>query len=60
MSTFPFPYMNGALHFGHAYTLTKAEFTARFKRLTGHNSLFPFGFHCTGMPIMASADKLKR
>nr|CAH7747241.1 unnamed protein product [Callosobruchus chinensis] len=22
--------------------------------------LFPFGFHCTGMPIMACADKLKR
>lgn len=22
--------------------------------------LFPFGFHCTGMPIKACADKLKR
>ena len=22
--------------------------------------LFPFGFHCTGMPIKACSDKLKR
>lgn len=22
--------------------------------------LFPFGFHCTGMPIKACADKLQR
>jgi leucyl-tRNA synthetase len=24
--TFPYPYMNGRLHLGHAYSLTKAEF----------------------------------
>jgi leucyl-tRNA synthetase len=58
--TFPYPYMNGRMHLGHAYSMTKAEFTARFARITGHNTLFPFSFHCTGMPIMASADKLKR
>lgn len=26
----------------------------------GKKVLFPFGFHCTGMPIKACADKLKR
>ena len=26
MATFPFPYMNGQLHLGHAYTISKAEF----------------------------------
>ena len=26
----------------------------------GKNCLFPFGFHVTGMPIKACADKLKR
>jgi leucyl-tRNA synthetase len=58
--TFPYPYMNGRLHLGHAYTMSKCEFTARYKKLKGFNSLFPFGYHCTGMPIVAAADKLKR
>jgi len=59
MVTFPYPYMNGRLHLGHAFSLTKAEFTACFRRLRGDNVLFPFGFHCTGMPIQAAANKLK-
>eukprot|EP01040_Poterioochromonas_malhamensis_P011908 gene11908-12993_t len=59
MVTFPYPYMNGKLHLGHAFSLTKAEFTARFQRMLGKNVLFPFGFHCTGMPIQAAANKLK-
>jgi leucyl-tRNA synthetase len=44
---------------GHVFTLSKADFTARYKRLTGYNVLFPFGFHCTGMPICAAANRLK-
>eukprot|EP00965_Chrysotila_dentata_P137408 4545245-Pleurochrysis_carterae.AAC.4 len=51
MVTFPYPYMNGKLHLGHAFSLTKAEFSASFYRLQGRKVLFPFGFHCTGMPI---------
>ncbi len=50
-ATFPYPYMNGKLHLGHAFSLTKAEFATRFHRLNGKQALFPFGFHCTGMPI---------
>ena len=56
---FPFPYMNGKLHIGHAFSGTKAEFTARFQRLLGKNVLYPFAFHCTGMPIQAAANKLR-
>lgn len=58
--TFPYPYMNGRLHLGHAFTITKAEFQARYQRLQGKRVLWPFAFHCTGMPIAACADKLKR
>jgi leucyl-tRNA synthetase len=58
--TFPYPYMNGRLHLGHAFSLTKAEFAARFNRLIGNRTLFPFAFHCTGMPIQAAANRLKR
>ncbi|GAB5366064.1 hypothetical protein AAMO2058_001112200 [Amorphochlora amoebiformis] len=57
--TFPFPYMNGMLHLGHAFSLSKAEFAARFQRLLGKNVLFAFGFHCTGMPIQAAANRLR-
>ncbi len=56
--TFPYPYMNGTLHLGHAYTICSAEFMARFKMLQGFNVLFPFAFHGTGMPIVASANRL--
>ncbi|KAG7596438.1 Valyl/Leucyl/Isoleucyl-tRNA synthetase editing domain [Arabidopsis suecica] len=59
-STFPFPYMNGYLHIGHAFSLSKVDFASAYHRLRGANVLLPFGFHCTGMPIKASADKLRR
>jgi hypothetical protein len=51
--TFPFPYSNGHLHIGHAFSLTKSVFRAQFERHKGKNVLFPFAFHCTGMPIQA-------
>merc|ERR1712226_1138094 len=52
--------MNGRLHLGHTFTISKAEFAIGFERLQGKNTLFPFGFHCTGMPIVTAADKLKQ
>ncbi|ETO02325.1 hypothetical protein RFI_35111 [Reticulomyxa filosa] len=51
--------MNGILHLGHAFTLTNAEFAAGYQRLKVKNVLFPFGFHCTGMPIAACAQKIR-
>jgi len=57
---FPYPYMNGRLHLGHTFSLSKCEFAVRYKRLKGYECLFPFGFHCTGMPIKACADRLER
>ncbi|KAL5460341.1 hypothetical protein EMCRGX_G033786 [Ephydatia muelleri] len=55
--TFPYPYMNGRLHLGHTYSLSK--FAVGYQRLKGKRCLFPFGLHCTGMPIKACADKLR-
>lgn len=59
MVTFPVPYMNGFMHVGHLFTLTKVEFASRYHRLKGENVVFPFGLHCTGMPIQSAANKLK-
>lgn len=36
------------------------QFGVRYQRLKGKKVLFPLGFHCTGMPIKACADKLQR
>lgn len=58
--TFPYPYMNGRLHLGHTFSLSKCEFAIGYQALKGKKCLFPFGLHCTGMPIKACADKLKR
>jgi leucyl-tRNA synthetase len=60
MATFPYPYMNGKLHLGHAFTMCKVDYECRWKQINGYNVLFPFGFHCTGMPISASAKKLEK
>eukprot|EP00758_Cryptobia_borreli_P001030 Tbor_TRINITY_DN1878_c0_g1::TRINITY_DN1878_c0_g1_i1::g.23030::m.23030/K01869/LARS, leuS; leucyl-tRNA synthetase len=56
--TFPYPYMNGKLHLGHAFSLSKAEFAVRFQRMQGRRVMWPFGLHVTGTPIAACAKKL--
>jgi leucyl-tRNA synthetase len=55
---FPYPYMNGYLHLGHAFSLMRVEVYARYKRMLGFNVLFPFAFHCTGTPIVAAAQRI--
>ena len=30
--TFPYPYMNGVLHLGHAFSLSKLEFASAYHR----------------------------
>lgn len=59
-ATMAYPYMNGALHAGHSFTISKVEFQTGFARMEGKRALFPLGFHCTGMPIKTCADKLVR
>ncbi|MBL7055402.1 leucine--tRNA ligase [Candidatus Woesearchaeota archaeon] len=58
-ATFPYPYMNGFLHMGHFYSVMRAEVFSRYKRLQGHNVLFPQAWHCTGSPIEAAAKRVR-
>lgn len=60
MGTMAYPYMNGVLHAGHSFTASKVEFSTGWARMQGKRALFPQGYHCTGMPIKACADKLIR
>ncbi|MCJ7636920.1 MAG: class I tRNA ligase family protein, partial [Nitrososphaeraceae archaeon] len=57
--TFPYQYQNGISHLGHAYTILKGDFNAKFMSLNDYNVLFPIGFHGTGTPIVSCATKLK-
>jgi len=51
-------YPNSPAHAGHARTYLIADVLARFKRLQGFNVLFPMGFHYTGTPIVAMAERV--
>ncbi len=57
--TFPYPYVNLSPHIGHFYTIMRVEAFARYKRLRNCNVLFPQGWHCTGSPIVAAANRVK-
>ncbi|KAM0285779.1 hypothetical protein ACHAQH_001241 [Verticillium albo-atrum] len=54
-----YSYVNGKLHAGHVFSQSKVEFGAGTARMSGKRALFPMGWHATGMPIPAVADKLK-
>ncbi len=56
--TFPFPYMDGPLHVGHAYTVGRLDALARYKRAKGYNVLFPWAWHWTGQPIAGEAKRI--
>ena len=60
MVTMAYPYVNGTPHAGHSFTASKLEFTIGWARMKGLRALYPQGYHCTGMPIKACADKLVR
>ena len=57
--TVPYPYASGPLHIGHGRTYTIADVFVRYKKLTGHNVLFPIAWHVTGTPVLAVAQQIK-
>ena len=60
MVTFPYPYMNGPLHVGHAFTATRVDVYARFKRMQGYNVLWPWAWHWTGQPLLGASERVSK
>jgi leucyl-tRNA synthetase len=58
--TFPYPYMNGPLHAGHAFTASRVDVYARFKRMQGYNVLFPWAWHWTGQPLLGASERVAK
>ncbi|MDR0309809.1 MAG: leucine--tRNA ligase, partial [Candidatus Methanoplasma sp.] len=48
MIIFAYPGVTGFLHVGHLRGYTYTDAIGRYKRMTGHNVLFPVGTHATG------------
>ena len=57
--TFPFPYMSGPLHVGHAFTLSRIDSYARYLRMRGYNVLFPWAWHWTGETVAGASERIR-
>ncbi len=57
---FAYPGISGYLHVGHMRGFTYADVFGRYKRQTGHNVLYPAGFHASGIPAVAFAKEVER
>ena len=55
----PPPTVSGKIHIGHVFSYSQAEFMARFKRMSGYNVFYPFGFDDNGLPTELLVEKEK-
>lgn len=53
----PPPTVSGSLHIGHVFSYTQTDIIARYKRMTGHNVFYPFGFDCNGLATERFVEK---
>ena len=57
---FAYPGISGYLHVGHMRGFTYGDVFTRYKRQTGHNVVYPAGFHASGIPAVAFAKEVER
>ena len=57
---FAYPGVSGYLHVGHMRGFTYCDIIARHKRMTGHDVMYPAGFHASGIPSVGFAKKVER
>ena len=55
----PPPTVSGKIHLGHIFSYSQAEMIARYKRLSGYNVFYPFGFDDNGLPSERLVEKIK-
>ncbi|MCL2712314.1 MAG: leucine--tRNA ligase [Methanomassiliicoccaceae archaeon] len=60
MIVFAYPGVSGYLHVGHMRGYTYADAIGRYKRMTGHNVLFPVGTHATGNGAVTLAHRIAK
>ncbi|MCI6542567.1 MAG: valine--tRNA ligase [Firmicutes bacterium] len=53
----PPPTVSGKIHIGHIFSYSQADFVARFKRMCGYNTFYPFGFDDNGLPTERLVEK---